>query len=174
MIARILIVLQSFVHVRAGHVALLLVFNVTLATCVSCNRMAASNINQEAQTEHDHFPVHWPETIYVATERLIALDQAKDDSTKSDVSPEKELLDLIRWLPVLAADSDLNEDAFNKIDGWSTKYVPLLEKQLESGRKIGELIATDGLRAAIGELNSVVQLEVERRRSIEKLQNEFR
>lgn len=65
----------------------------------------------------EHFPKHWPFTIEQASQRLSAI--ARDPQAPSSVeglSPREEFHDLMKWLPLLAADSDLDRNAFEQID----------------------------------------------------------
>lgn len=150
-----------------NRMAFWIAWSAMLSICTSCNRIAATSLTHETETamEHEHFPVHWPENIFAATARLVAMNAGSGDvSMKEGIPLEKELIDLLRWLPTLAADSDLKEDAFNKIDAWSARFVPALKIQIKQGRNFNELFATDGLSTAISELKLMVDLESERKK----------
>ena len=85
------------------------------------------------EDEHDHehhhvdhlIPDHYPDNFYAAAQRLSELVEAfangKKVSSKGDVSAEKEYSDLLRWLPELAADTDLLEPEWNEVDQFSTE-----------------------------------------------------
>lgn len=128
---------------------------------VSANAAAAKG--NAAEAEHDHFPAHWPSTIFVASERLVALQKSEGSpNSPQGVSPEQELIDLLRWLPELAADSDLEERTFNKIDTWSHDYLQMLEPKWNAGAKLDSLLAVEGLSKVIAELQEIVKTESER------------
>jgi hypothetical protein len=86
----------------------------------------ASDISEEEHESHEHFPPHWPHTIFKASDRLselIANPAAASPQTalSSQISPQQEFIDLIGWLPILAADSDLDRATFDRIDSASSK-----------------------------------------------------
>ena len=148
---------------------LILVLLAVMAVSTSCNRMdSTKGADDSAHSEHEHFPAHWPVTIFAASERLTALggDRGQLDS-KEGVSFEREFIDLIRWLPELTADSDLKEPDFNRIDLWSSKYAPLFESMLGEGGTMEAMLAVDGLDFAIKELQKIVQAESERLAAIQ-------
>ncbi|MEC9116371.1 MAG: hypothetical protein VX607_05850, partial [Planctomycetota bacterium] len=85
------------------------------------------------EDEHDHehhhvdhlIPDHYPDDFYAAAQRLSELVEAfsigKKVKSKGGVSAEKEYSDLLRWLPELAADTDLLEPEWNEVDQFSTE-----------------------------------------------------
>ena len=88
-------------------------------------------------------------------------------SSNPEITVEREFIDLIRWLPELAADSELSEKDFNRIDAWSTKTVLLLEEQVTNGKKLKDLVELDGLISNVEMLADVCRLELDRTRSPE-------
>lgn len=117
--------------------------------------------------EHEHFPPHWPESVFRASNRLVELSSLGDSAKPFEVSLEREFVDLIRWLPDLVADSDLSEVEFNRIDAWSSRYSDLLEKQLAKRSTLSSLLQTDGLAKKIEELADACRVESERRQALE-------
>lgn len=137
-----------------------------MALSVSCNRKVVTG--QADHLEHEHFPAHWPSTIFAASDRLVALKGHSGQWTNTEgVSVERELVDLIRWLPELTADSDLNESDFDRIDSWSSRLAPLLERKLNEGGEMESMLAIDGIGDAIAELQRIVQAESERLAAIQ-------
>lgn len=75
----------------------------------------------DSEESHEHFPAHWPYTIFRASARLAELAKNPDTaSTDGSIAPREEFVDLVNWLPILAADSDLDRPTFDRIDAWST------------------------------------------------------
>lgn len=104
---------------------------VSLAGCVGSNATTEKTANPTDATQdtHEHFPEHWPYTIFAASKRLNELVQAPDTaSSQHAVAPRKEFADLLAWLPVLAADSDLGREAFDRIDAWAQEQSARLAK----------------------------------------------
>lgn len=76
----------------------------------------------------EHFPKHWPFTIEQASQRLQAI--ASDPEAPSPIeglSPRDEFHDVMKWLPLLAADSDLDRNAFEQIDRGSLAWQSALQ-----------------------------------------------
>ena len=149
-------------------IALVMVAALIAIACSGCNRnLQTDRAKAGSKSEHEHFPVHWPKTIFNATDRLNAL---RRDPMQTAVPPsipvEKEWLDLIRWLPELVADSDLSESDFTEIDAWSIKYLALVESKLSKGCTLAELVSVDGVSSHMDSLTEVCRMERER---IEKL-----
>ena len=71
----------------------------------------------KTQEEHEHFPPHWPKTLETAIERLEKL--SKDGDASSETPFHIEVTDLLKWLPELVADTDLDEAFFNQVDSAS-------------------------------------------------------
>jgi len=145
----------------------MLVALAALSSLSACNRKAATNgaaaNGTGTEAEHDHFPAHWPSTIFAASKRLAAFQNNEGHArSHNGVSPEQELIDLVRWLPELAADSDLNEATFDKIDSWSSETLQKLEPKWNGGAKLESLLAVDGFSKMISELQDIVQKEADR------------
>ncbi len=78
------------------------------------------------------------------------------------ISLEQEMLDLIRWLPELIADSDLDEATFNAVDTWTSKLIPLMEMELQQKKTLDAITQTDGLADSLLELKKTVEIEKKR------------
>lgn len=109
-----------------------------LLACTACDRAKTGSIATESIATRDpaspshameeHFPKHWPFTIEQASQRLQAI--ARDPQAPSPVeglSPREEFHDVMKWLPLLAADSDLDRNAFEKIDRGSLAWQSALQ-----------------------------------------------
>lgn len=107
----------------------LAIFLLCLPAC-----QTASPPAEDEHESHEHFPAHWPHTIFKASDRLSELmsNPAATSSNSSEVphqtkttpshiAPHQEFVDLVGWLPILAADSDLDRATFDRIDAESTK-----------------------------------------------------
>jgi hypothetical protein len=105
---------------------------VLLICLLGCQPVA--DVSEEEHESHEHFPSHWPHTIFKASDRLSELIGNPDPSSSTDgttsspqnasskqITPQQEFIDLIGWLPILAADSDLDRATFDRIDTASTK-----------------------------------------------------
>jgi hypothetical protein len=89
----------------------ILVYTAIAMTFFGCRGKPTEEVHEE------HFPPHWPKTIFVASERLNSLLKAEAvESLNAGITLEQEWFDLVKWLPELAADSDLSEQEFNEID----------------------------------------------------------
>jgi hypothetical protein len=81
----------------------------------------------EEHEHHEHFPEHWPEDIMRANQRISELIEDPSSSSQG-ISKSMELADLVGWLPILAADSDLGREDFARIDAWSGLWGPKLRQ----------------------------------------------
>jgi hypothetical protein len=143
-------------------VASLLIALSLVATLPCCNR-APSISTEDEHEEHEHFPMHWPGSIFAAMDRLDLLMSGQATPVgDGSISLEQELLDLIRWLPELIADSDLDEATFNNVDTWTSELVPLMEKELQQKKTLDAMRQVDGLAHAISELKNTVEIEKKR------------
>lgn len=101
-----------------------------LTICISGCQPAGTSPEEEHKS-HEHFPPHWPHTIFNASDRLTQLiEQPAGPSTGERIAPHLEFMDLIGWLPILAADSDLDRATFDRIDATSTKIQSRWSKSL--------------------------------------------
>lgn len=120
------------------------------------------------EQREQHFPPHWPETIFVAAERLAALEAdglEKDSSTL--VSLEQEWVDLFRWLPELAADSEISKADFDRIDAINMKFGVTMEKMLEQGKTLKQMKSEPGILESIALIQQICREELQRLQSLE-------
>lgn len=106
-----------------------------LATVVGCGD------EQESLHEHDHFvPAHWPSDLQRASQLILErLPRATEDATA-----RKELLDLMSWVPEIAADTPLGEPEWNPIFAQCEQYRKRLLRGYDAalGTELQELAAT--------------------------------
>jgi len=140
-----------------------------LLVCFGCNSNSGS-MDGASDQEHEHFPAHWPESIFRASQRI---DGILGAPTLSSVA---ELADLVGWLPILAADSDLGREDFSRIDAWSAQWTePLRKHALGSGALAGNgtlegFGQVDGLREMAEGLSEICRIEQAR---IDELQKRY-
>jgi len=85
--------------------------------CCLLGCQPASDVSEEEHESHEHFPPHWPHTIFKASDRLNELISSSGSASPTDpTTPYQEFVDLVGWLPILAADSDLDRATFDRID----------------------------------------------------------
>ena len=136
-----------------------------------CNRTGGGSMGQAAQgdhrehPEHEHFPSHWPEDILRARKRISALlVETAAPSTGSSVeapaiSPSGELADLIGWLPILAADSELGREDFARIDAWSAAWTDRLRKHSSKSPGLDGISDIEGFKKVAAELEEICKAE---------------
>jgi hypothetical protein len=98
-----------------------------------CGRADPSHDQVADRQSHEaHFPPHWPGNYPAAIERLEVLlfDAQAELSTR--ISRWEEVNDLIGWLPELAADSDLNEPEWNRLDSAADELARELKQLVPS------------------------------------------
>jgi hypothetical protein len=76
---------------------------------------------ESEEEEAHHIPAHTPADFEKAVARIEILTRHLRDDTELaekplEVTPQEELRDLVRWLPKLAAESDLSETDWNVVD----------------------------------------------------------
>jgi hypothetical protein len=152
-----------------------------LLVCFGCDSKSGSTDGVSDQ-EHEHFPAHWPESIFRASQRIdgILADPVAMSVGLETESPTltsvAELADLVGWLPILAADSDLGREDFNRIDAWSAQWTePLRKHALGSGALAGNgtlegFGQVDGLREMAKGLSEICRIEQAR---IDELQKRY-
>ena len=86
---------------------------------------------------------------------------------ESWVSPEQQWVDLFRWLPELAADSELSKIEFDQIDAISLKHGISMEKMLEQGKTLEQMKAEPGVSEAIATLQQICREELQRLQTLE-------
>lgn len=162
-----------------------------LLVCFGCDSKSGSTDGVSDQ-EHEHFPAHWPESIFRASQRIdgILADSVATSAGATSVGATSvgiktesptltsvaELADLVGWLPILAADSDLGREDFSRIDAWSAQWTePLRKHALGSGALAGNgtlegFGQVDGLREMAKGLSEICRIEQAR---IDELQKRY-
>ena len=114
------------------------------------NQRTASEHDHEA--EHEHHPHHWPDNFLTAIRRM---EEIRDHRQKhGDVAIEEEFLDLIRWLPELVADTDLDKDTFDRIDVMVLEWVPKLESLKSRQSEWESFLQSDPMKRLMEELKA--------------------
>jgi len=91
----------------------------------------------ETEKVDHHTPDHMPADYPTAVDRLLALhaEIARGDRREAgDIDVFVETSDIVRWLPTLAADSDLKEEPWNVVHGSAGRMEKILT----------EVVARDG------------------------------
>jgi hypothetical protein len=97
-------------------------FLFSLLAAIAFCLVGCQGAQKATQESHEHFPPHWPQTIFSASDRLSQMLQQPDIAPTADrVPPQQEFMDLIGWLPILTADSDLDRSTFDRIDAASVR-----------------------------------------------------
>ncbi len=107
------------------------------------------------EEEEVHFPPHWPVTVFAASERLKQISSSDSSIESKAPSVERELVDLVTWLPELVADSDMTKEEFDRVDSWASKLASDGEMLLGKGAKLAELLRMDGLKESFFELHQM-------------------
>jgi hypothetical protein len=135
--------------------------------------------------EHEHFPAHWPESIFRASQRIdgilaapgtmpVGATSVGSETGTPTLTSVAELADLVGWLPILAADSDLGREDFSRIDAWSAQWTePLRKHALGSGAlagngTLGGFGQVDGLREMAKGLSEICRSEQARLDELQK------
>jgi hypothetical protein len=108
----------------------------------------------EVKEEAHHIPEHLPANFDRAVGRIEQLvshlkDGAALEKMPTEVNVETELRDVVRWLPELAAQSDLTEVDWNLVDGATMELIDQFAKAKESPEK---WIGQGAMLEKIGEL----------------------
>lgn len=113
-----------------------------------------SNVDSsESEEEHLHFPKHWPGTLQHAENRLLQLSEGKEPA--EGLTPAAETRDLIRWLPELVADTDLDESKFNQVESLTIQI--LSDWPATSPRDLEHLHKTEAYQKLLALLRQVNQ-----------------
>ncbi|MCY3004359.1 MAG: hypothetical protein NTV29_00095 [Planctomycetota bacterium] len=162
-----------------------------LLVCFGCDSKSGSTSGVSDQ-EHEHFPAHWPDSIFRASQRIdgiladpvaTSVGATSVGATSVGLKTESptltsvaELADLVGWLPILAAESDLGREDFSRIDAWSAQWTePLRKHALGSGALAGNgtlkgFGQVDGLREMAKGLSEICRNEQAR---IDELQKRY-
>lgn len=107
------------------------------------------------EEEEEHFPPHWPVTVFDASKRLKHIVDSDGAVEPKATSIEREFVDLIIWLPELVADSDMTKTEFDEIDNWASKLASEGEMLLSKDAKIPELLRMNGLQESMSALHKL-------------------
>ncbi len=112
--------------------------------------------SQAEAEEESHFPPHWPGDILVAKERIAEI--AKGNRHPTNVALFNELQDVVKWMPELAADSDLDEKAFHQIDNAAQNLLAVLDaiESKEDAYVSKELVLREEFRQLVEILERLV------------------
>lgn len=112
---------------------LFLVAIAAVGPCLGCRRAPSSHDHHHL--EH-HTPAHKPANLVAGAaaisrrwQMLEAIGDAGERSTR--LERWTELTDIIRWLPELAADSDMPEDSWNRVNSLSEQLLSRWEPALD-------------------------------------------
>ncbi len=154
--------------------AILQIACVVMAVAIGCSKLEnpSGDLKKPVQeSEHEHFPPHWPGSLFHASSRLDAMIADPDVASSNPlVSSSKEFADLIQWLPFLAADSDLGREPFARIDGWSTQFADRLKLDAQNKKPLREIVAENGIESMVRELSKISSEETKR---LQALQQEY-
>lgn len=144
---------------RRPWIALLLAATLAGAGCQS--KTSPGHEDEEAHAEH-HIPAHKPKDFPGAVKALRALNDAFKAGQIGGASPEANgaatpaiAMDVARWLPEIAADSDLPVEPWNKVDAISTALTSSYEV-LAGMRKGDPREAVDSADGQIRELEGIL------------------
>lgn len=152
-----------------GSVFRFFLYGVTVAWIGSVAGCYNGNNAGDAEEPEQHFPPHWPETISAATDRLAALAGGSAEKAPHVlVSLEQEWVDLFRWLPELAADSEISKGDFDRIDEVASKYGIQMEKMLEKGNTLKQMTSEPGLAEALAWMQEISLKESSRIQNLEQ------
>lgn len=127
-----------------------------IAVLLGCQGAALPPNQQES---HEHFPPHWPNSIFQASDRLAEILQETDATAPpSGISPQQEIMDLVGWLPILAADSDLDRKTFDRIDEASMRIYQRW-KALPQPPDLASLTSDTDVREMTAWLSDICQRE---------------
>lgn len=92
----------------------------------------------EHEEEHEHHAAHWPESLSQAVRWLHEIrDLGKPHG---EVSPVQELEDILRWLPELVADTDLDEAGFDQIDRLAQSLLQQVKPMRQQGESLERIL----------------------------------
>lgn len=95
--------------------------SIVWSLAVACAALLAAGCGAQTEEHAEHRdPPHYPDGFVAAVERLRAIEVAAREkrliaSAHPDGDVVREAADLVRWLPELAADTDLSRDDWNEM-----------------------------------------------------------
>ncbi len=113
-------------------IAQLLILTLLLTATFGCDQ------GKESLHDMDHFvPEHWPTDMRDAADKIgerLAIIQDSEQDAAIQATAQKELQDLVAWVPEIAADTDIGEAEWMPIYELSEE----IRKQLKPGEPAGE------------------------------------
>jgi hypothetical protein len=141
---------------------ILLAMAAALAACCGCNRSTHSEHDHLEHHQPPHKPGSLPEAVIALEIRFSALPASGHVPSQAEVTLLRELLDIVRWLPETAGDSDLPEAEWNVVDSISGRLAPHLAEQLrrsERGEQVDLTPLAEPWSAALSQLREVADHE---------------
>ena len=99
-----------------------MLFSMLLSVLMGCHR------GNHEEPEHHH-PAHRPATFEAAVDRIVELyEELREEKRRAPDQLDliDEFRDIVRWLPTLAADSDLDEFSWNEVHAIAKQLQALL------------------------------------------------
>ena len=106
-----------------------------LTAVAGCTGSTASTAEDDGRLEH-HVPAHKPATFAAAVDQIQARCESLATGAADSPSPQNwsELLDIVRWLPELAGDSDLQRADWEVVQRVSRQLEAILQPQASAAR----------------------------------------
>lgn len=144
-------------------------FRLTLSLLLLSLFTGCAADKESEEEEAHHIPAHTPADLEKAIARIeILTNHLRDGSELADkpleVTPQEELRDLVRWLPKLAAESDLNETDWNVVD---QSTLPIIDRLWIQGKLPQDLFQD---RALLDQVAAIPQQLSEVRKHFAELQ----
>jgi hypothetical protein len=129
-----------------------------VAGCNTATTAPPESAERDYEHQHSHeLPAHRPKNVAQAAaeikKRVAGIETPASDETARE-QQLAELLDIVRWLPELAAESDLSEADWTTIDGESKSVEKKLAAENQQARQ--QLPLDETLRTAVLSLADTV------------------
>jgi len=107
--------------------------------CVAALGCVRSSGHEEDDHLEHHVPEHKPASLAIAIEeierRFTELAGNRQGPNAETAVQLEQLVDIVRWLPEIAGDSDLPEAPWNEVDRVSQRLWPPLQEQADRARR---------------------------------------
>jgi len=134
----------------------------SVLTAGGCGSRSTEPVEGESQA-HEHFPAHWPADLQGASQRLAEIvANPSEGSSKHTVAPKKEFIDLVLWLPILAADSDLGREPFARIADWSDSVASRWRDPDWTNKPLEAIVTDSQVQDMVRGLADICQQEAKR------------
>jgi hypothetical protein len=130
-----------------------------LAGCGSADRHGEADHDHVGHVVPEHKPKSFPEAVRRLREYSERCTGGIRDPQATNVPDEKAMiqaLDIAHWLPEIAADSDMPEEAWNRVDACSAALVSAFEEMLLA-KSSGAQQAANRASAEIGKLERLLR-----------------